>query len=80
MDGLVELLTVGGELLDAGLTLHVPQTDRTVVTWRKAAANQNEEQRSFISFIIMSLLRGICEGPSPWKHGLTTDVQPQGSV
>ena len=32
VDGLLELLAVCGELLDAGLTLHVPQTDRAVVT------------------------------------------------
>ncbi|MEQ2301194.1 hypothetical protein AMECASPLE_033398 [Ameca splendens] len=34
VDGLVKLLSVGGELLDAGLTLHVPQTDGAVMTWR----------------------------------------------
>lgn len=34
VDGLLELLAVGGELLDAGFALHVPQTDRTVVTSR----------------------------------------------
>lgn len=32
VDRLLELLAVGGELLDARLALHVPQTDRTVVT------------------------------------------------
>lgn len=31
MDGLLRLLAVGGELLDAGLALHVPQTDGAVV-------------------------------------------------
>lgn len=31
VDGLLELLAVGGELLDAGSTLHVPQTHRAVV-------------------------------------------------
>ncbi len=33
VDGLVELLPVSRELLDARLALHVPQTHRAVVTW-----------------------------------------------
>lgn len=33
MDGLVELLAVGRELLDAGLALQVPQADGAVVAW-----------------------------------------------
>ena len=32
MDRLLELLSVGRELLDAGFALQVPQTDRAVVT------------------------------------------------
>lgn len=35
VDGLLELLAVGGELLDARLALHVPQTDRAVVAWEE---------------------------------------------
>lgn len=33
VDRLLKLLAVGGELLDARFTLHVPQTDGAVVTW-----------------------------------------------
>lgn len=42
MDGLLELLAVSGELLDARLALHVPQTDRAVVTWRKERQTANQ--------------------------------------
>lgn len=35
VDGLLELLPVGGELLDAGFTLQVPQADGGVVAWRE---------------------------------------------
>lgn len=34
MDGLVKLLAVGCELLDARLTLQVPQSDGAVVAWK----------------------------------------------
>lgn len=34
MDRLLKLLSVGGELLDAGFTLHVPQTNGAVVACR----------------------------------------------
>lgn len=40
VDRLLELLAVGGELLDARLALHVPQTDRAVVTWREETESQ----------------------------------------
>ena len=40
VDGLLKLLAVGGELLDACLALHVPQTDRAVV------ACEEEERKS----------------------------------
>lgn len=33
VDGLVELLAVGRELLDARLALEVPEADGAVVTW-----------------------------------------------
>lgn len=33
VDGLVQLPAVGGELLDAGPALQVPQADGAVVTW-----------------------------------------------
>lgn len=47
VDGLFELLAVSGELLDARLALHVPQTDGAVVTWweEPKAANQNSLPR-----------------------------------
>lgn len=32
VDRFLKLLSVSRELLDAGFTLHVPQTDRAVVT------------------------------------------------
>ncbi len=47
VDRLLELLAVGGELLDARLDLHVPQTDRAVVTWREERQSMRMEDGGF---------------------------------
>lgn len=43
MDGLLELLPMSGELLDAGSALHVPQTDGAVVTWGGGVRTANQK-------------------------------------
>lgn len=40
MDGLVKLLAVRRELLDAGLALEVPQADGAVVAWKARKKKQ----------------------------------------
>lgn len=42
VDGLLELLAVGGELLDAGLVLQTPQADRAVVAFGRADREKDQ--------------------------------------
>lgn len=46
VDRLLELLTVGGELLDARFALHVPQADGAVMTWRDRQKRFNHKYES----------------------------------
>lgn len=51
VDRLFELLAVSGELLDARLALHVPETDGAVVTWKRERDQRGWRKESCIRFI-----------------------------
>lgn len=61
VDGLLELLAVSGELLDARLALHVPQADGAVVTWQ-------EEQRQPIRAEVGVSCHDVTRGESRVSH------------
>lgn len=73
VDRLLELLAVGGELLDARFTLHVPQADGAVVTCtdRNSPSGSRHGQTGPVSAPFLLIRTSRHEVQSVWIHSQT---------